>query len=212
MKFPQISQEQAASILDACYEKALHGAPGAKSCSQLAEEYLEKYPNPITAIDEFVKWQIGKCTTSGFLTSLGGIITLPVTLPANLVTVWYVQLRMIGTIAAISGCDPSDDDVQALSYICLAGGSVSKICREAGVQFTNKLTASMLKRIPGAVFTKINQKVGFRFVTRAGTTGIVNLTKLVPLVGGVVGGAFDFAGTRIIANKAIKVFGYGELD
>ena len=138
MKFPQISQEQAASILDACYEKALHGAPGAKSCSQLAEEYLEKYPNPITAIDEFVKWQIGKCTTSGFLTSLGGIITLPVTLPANLVTVWYVQLRMIGTIAAISGCDPSDDDVQALSYICLAGGSVSKICREAGVQFTNK--------------------------------------------------------------------------
>lgn len=145
MKFPQISQEQAASILDACYEKALHGAPGAKSCSQLAEEYLEKYPNPITAIDEFVKWQIGKCTTSGFLTSLGGIITLPVTLPANLVTVWYVQLRMIGTIAAISGCDPSDDDVQALSYICLAGGSVSKICREAGVQFTNKLTASMLK-------------------------------------------------------------------
>lgn len=212
MKFPQISQEQAASILDACYEKALHGAPGAKSCSQLAEEYLEKYPNPITAIDEFVKWQIGKCTTSGFLTSFGGIITLPVTLPANLVTVWYVQLRMIGTIAAISGCDPSDDDVQALSYICLAGGSVSKICREAGVQFTNKLTASMLKRIPGAVFTKINQKVGFRFVTKAGSKGIVNMAKLIPLAGGIVGGGIDYVGTKVMADRAIKTFLWKNYD
>lgn len=212
MKFPQISQEQAASILDACYEKALHGVPGAKSCSQLAEEYLEKYPNPITAIDEFVKWQIGKCTTSGFLTSLGGIITLPVTLPANLVTVWYVQLRMIGTIAAISGCNPSDDDVQALSYICLAGGSVSKICREAGVQFTNKLTTSMLKRIPGAVFTKINQKVGFRFVTKAGSKGIVNMAKLVPLAGGIVGGGIDYVSTKVMADRAIKTFLWKNYD
>ena len=87
-----------------------------------------------------------------------------------------------------------------------------KICRDAGIQFGNKLTLGFVKKIPGSLLTKINQKVGFRFITRAGTTGIVNLTKLVPLVGGVVGGAFDFAGTRIIANKAVKVFGYGELD
>jgi hypothetical protein len=161
MKFPKMSEEQAASILDACYEKALHGAPGAKSCSQLAEEYLAKYPNPVMAIDEFVKWQVGKCTTSGFFTSLGGISTLPITLPANLTTVWYVQLRMIGTIAAISGYNPSDDEVQSLAYICLAGGSVSKICREAGVQFTNKLTASMLKKNPRSRLYKNQPKSWF---------------------------------------------------
>ena len=119
---------------------------------------------------------------------------------------------MIGTIAVMYGFDPLDDSVRTLVYLCLTGTSMSKICRDAGVQFGNKLTLSFVKKIPGSLLTKINQKVGFRFITRAGTTGIVNLTKLVPLVGGVVGGAFDFAGTRVIANKAIKVFGYGDLD
>ena len=35
---------------------------------------------------------------------------------------------------------------------------------------------------------------------------------IIKINGGAVGGAFDFAGTRVIANKAIKVFGYGKLD
>lgn len=108
--------------------------------------------------------------------------------------------------------DPLDDSVRTLVYLCLTETSMSKICRDAGVQFGNKLTLSFVKKIPGSLLTKINRKVGFRFITRAGTKSIVNLTKLVPFVGDVVGGAFDFAGTRVIANKAIKVFGYGKFD
>lgn len=156
--------------------------------------------------------QIAMCTTSGFLTSLGGLITLPVALPANLATVWYMQIRMIGAIAVMYGFDPFDDSVRTLVYLCLTGTSISKICRDAGVQFGNKLTLAIVKKIPGAMLTKINQAVGFRFITKAGSKGIINITKMVPIVGGVIGGAFDFAGTKIIADKAIKVFGEGELD
>ena len=156
--------------------------------------------------------QIAMCTTSGFLTSLGGLITLPVALPANLATVWYMQIRMIGAIAVMYGFDPLDDSVRTLVYLCLTGTSISKICRDAGVQFGNKLTLALVKKIPGAMLTKINQAVGFRFITKAGSKGIINITKMVPIVGGVVGGAFDFAGTKIIADKAINVFGKGELD
>ena len=164
------------------------------------------------AVKTMVTNQIAMCTTSGFLTSLGGLITLPVALPANLATVWYMQIRMIGAIAVMYGFDPFDDSVRTLVYLCLTGTSISKICRDAGVQFGNKLTLTLVKKIPGAMLTKINQAVGFRFLTRAGSKGIINLTKMVPIVGGVVGGAFDFAGTKVIANKAIKVFGRGELD
>lgn len=208
----KLTQEKIMNILDVCYDKALGGIPGTPTCYDLAEEYLAKYPSSQRAVKEFAKWQVAKCTTSGFLTSLGGIITLPVAIPANLATVWYVQLRMIATIAVIGGFNPSDDEVQTLAYVCLTGASASKIFREAGIQFGNKLTMSMIKKIPGTVLTKINQKVGFRFLTKFGTTGIVNLGKMVPVVGGIIGGSIDFAGTKIIAKKAQDVFIRGEIN
>ncbi len=212
MNITFISQEQIMDILDTCYEKALQGIPNTKTCYDLASEYLRKYSTPENAVKEFINWQVAKCTTSGFLTSLGGLITLPITLPANLASVWYIQLRMIATIATIGGYDPISDEVQTLAYICLTGSSVTKICREAGIQFTNKLTISMLKKIPGTMLTKINQKVGFRFITKFGSKGIVNLGKMVPLAGGIIGAGFDYVGTKVIAKKAQDVFLYEKLD
>ena len=207
-----LTQEVIMQILDACYGKALDGIPGTPTCYDLAEEYMTRYSSPQKAAERFVKWQIAKCTTSGFLTSLGGIVTLPVAIPANLATVWYVQLRMIATIAIMGGFDPSNDEVQTLAYLCLTGSSITKICREAGVQFGEKLTLAMIKKIPGTVLTKINQKVGFRFLTKFGTKGVVNLGKMVPAVGGFVGGGIDYIGTKVIAHKAQSVFLQGEID
>lgn len=207
-----LPQEKIMELLNVCYDKALNGIPGTPTCYDLANEYMTKYPSSQQAVKEFVKWQIAKCTTSGFLTSLGGIITLPVSVPANLASVWYVQLRMIATIAIMGGFDPADDEVQTLVYICLTGSSVSKMCREAGVQFGNKITTAMIKKIPGTVLTKINQAVHFRFVTKFGTKGLINLGKMVPVVGGIVGGGFDLAGTKVIAGIATKTFIYGEIE
>lgn len=69
-----------------------------------------------------------------------------------------------------------------------------------------KLGSSVIKKIPGEVLKKTNQKIGFRFVTKGGTKGIINLTKLVPVLGGVIGGGFDYSSTKIIAARANKVF------
>lgn len=146
------------------------------------------------------------------MTSLGGIITLPVAIPANLSSVWFIQLRMIATLAVIGGYDPSDDKVRTLAFVCLTGSSASKIFREAGIQFGNKLAINAIKKIPGTVLTKINQKVSFRFVTKFGTTGLINLGKLVPIAGGLIGGGVDLVGTKIIAQKACNVFMYEEVD
>lgn len=212
MKMPQISAEQAEDILNTCYSSALTGIPGSEKCTDLANEYLAKYNNPITAANEFISNQITKCTISGFVTNLGGFVTMPVAIPANLASVWYIQLRMIATIAIMAGYDPSDDQVQTLAYVCLVGGSMSKLCKDAGVKIGNKLTYSLINKIPGSVFRAINKKVSFRLITKAGETGIINMTKLVPVVGGVVGGGFDYVGTKVIADRAIKTFFFQEFD
>lgn len=67
-----------------------------------------------------------------------------------------------------------------------------------------------IKKIPGAALVKINQKVGFRFITKFGEKGIINLGKMLPLAGGVIGGGVDVASTSIIAKNAIRMFMEGE--
>lgn len=207
-----ISADVLSNILDKIYNATLQGMPETKTCYDLAEEYLSKYSLPEDAIDNFVKWQVRKCTTSGFITSLGGIFTLPVAVPANLTTVWYIQLRMIATIAIISGFDPSDDEVQTLAYLCLTGASLAKICKDAGIQAGKQFAIGAIKKIPVEIIHKINRLAMQRLVTKFGTTGVINLGKMVPLVGGVIGGSFDFVGTKTVAHKAKDVFFFKKID
>ncbi|GHU58843.1 hypothetical protein AGMMS49975_25800 [Clostridia bacterium] len=206
IKMPTLTQEQIVELLDSLYEKAIEGVPGSKPCGLLAQEYLEKYKDPDIAVKRFIRFQLAKCSTSGFVTGLGGIITLPVTLPANIVSVLYIQLRMIATIAVIGGYDVKSDEVQTLAYMHLVGASVTDICKAAGINIANKTTTALLKKLPSSVLTKINQKVDFRLLTKFGEKGAINLVKLVPVAGGLVGAGFDFVGTKVIATKAYKTF------
>ena len=45
---------------------------------------------------------------------------------------------------------------------CLVGSSQTDVVKSTGIKIANKVTTNMLKKLPGAVLTKINQKVGFR--------------------------------------------------
>lgn len=60
--------------------------------------------------------------------------------------------------------------------------------------------------------TKINPKVGFRLLTKFGTTGVVNLGKLIPGIGAVVGDGLDLFETKIIADRAYDWFMKGNLS
>lgn len=202
-----ITTEQMQGILDTCYEKSVNGIPGvSKKIDQLANDYLSKYDNPEVAAKALINNQLAKCSTSGFLTGLGGLITLPVAIPANIASVLYVQMRMIAAVAYIGGFDPSDDQVQTMVYVCLTGQAVGDVFKSAGIQIGNKLATSGVQKIAGTTLTKINQKVGFRLITKFGEKGIINLGKIIPVVGGVVGGGFDYVTTRVIAKNAYNAF------
>lgn len=204
----KISEEsnKVTEALDKLYYYSLNGLPGQKTVYELAKEYIDKYDDIEVASSKFIDNQIMKCTTSGFLTNLGGLITLPISIPVNISSVLYIQLRMIVTLAHMGGLEPSDDEVQTLSYIALTGKASSDILKQMGIKFGTRLTNNMISKISGATLTKINQTVGMRLITKFGSTGIINLGKGVPLIGGFIGGGFDFVTTRTIANVSKDMF------
>lgn len=201
-----LNQKQIMQLLDKCYYASVKGLPGQKTCEQLAYEYLNKYGNRYVAAKKLIKAQEAKCAVSGFVAGLGGLIVLPFALPANIASVMYIQMRMIGAISVIGGNDVHDDEVQTLVYVCLINETLADICKQAGVNIANKMAVNMLKKLPGEILKKINQKVGFRLLTKFGEKGAVNLVKVVPVAGGIVGGGADLLTTRLIAQKAYKTF------
>lgn len=202
-----ISQDDIMKILDNCYEACLNGIPKVSDDVRIvADEYLNKYKNKETACKKMLDNQIIKCTTSGFITGFGGILTLPVSLPANITSVIYVQMRMIACAAYMGGYDLSSDETRTFIYACLAGVAVNGLIKQASLKFGVKFANVLIKKIPGKVLTKINQKVGMRFITKFGTKGNINLGKMVPGVGAVIGGSLDFIETKVIANRAYKWF------
>ena len=195
------------NLLDVCYDKALQGVlPGEKSIEELAEDYLAKTSSIEKAIDKLIGYQTVLCGTNGFITGLGGLLVLPVTIPTNVAGVIYVQLRMIAAIAHINGYDIYSDQVRTIAYTCLTGSSAANILKNVGIKISEKMAVNALKKVPGAILRKINQQVGFRLVTKFGQKGLVNVIKMMPLVGGVVGGVFDTGMTLTIGNIAKKVF------
>lgn len=202
-----LEESQVSNLLVDLYSKALDGIPGvSKSVEDLALDYLEKYDTREKAAKALINNQIAKCGTSGFLTGFGGIITLPVTIPANIANVLYVQIRMIAAIAWMGGFNIYSDQVQTMVYACLVGNSISNVMKQTGIKIGEKITTKTIEKIPGKVLTAINQKVGFRLLTKFGEKGAVNLVKLVPVAGGVIGGAFDAGSTKVIAANAYHLF------
>jgi len=201
-----ITQSKIMSALDWGYDKAVNGVPGLDSAQELADSYMRKSGSEMDQANSLIRWQNTKAGTSGFLSGLGGVITMPVTLPANITSVLYVQIRMIAAIAHMGGHDVQDDQVKSLVYVCLTGNSAKDIMKGAGIAIGTKLTTNAIKSISGKTIIAINQKVGFRLVTKFGEKGVINLGKAVPLVGGLIGGSFDSITTNTIGNVARDTF------
>lgn len=195
------------SLLDKCYDGALEGIlPGERTVEELAEDYLTKKSDKEKAIDDLIGYQTLLCGTNGFVAGLGGLLVLPVAIPANIASVIYVQLRMIAAIAYINGYDIYSDQVRVLAYACLTGNTVTSILKKSGIEIGKKAAVNTLKKIPGAILVKINQQVGFRLVTKFGQKGLINLGKMIPILGGVIGGGFDTVATIGIGNITKVVF------
>jgi hypothetical protein len=88
-------------------EAGLAGAGPLSSANDLATEYLidKGYADDDRRVDALIKWETGKNFTSGFIAGLGGVVTMPVSIPAALGASWLIQARMAGAIARIYGHD-----------------------------------------------------------------------------------------------------------
>ena len=202
----ELTQSKMMQLLDWSYDKAVNGVIGLDSATKLAESYIKSDAHPYDQANSLIRWQNTTSATSGFLSGLGGIITLPIAIPANIASVLFVQIRMIAALAHMGGYDIRDNKVKVMIYTCLAGNAAKEIVKDVGIKVGEKIAVNTIKSISGKTISEINKQVGFRLLTKFGEKGMINLGKTVPLIGGIIGATFDSVSTNQIGNVARNTF------
>ena len=192
--------------LDRLYDLVVEDSPILESAQDIGNHYAAGTGSLEERARRLIRWQVTKAGTSGFLSGLGGVITMLVAIPANIASVMYVQIRMIAAVAHLGGHDIRNDQVRTLCYACMCGKAAGDVVKGAGISLGTKLTEQAIKKVAGKTLKNINKKVGFRLVTKFGEKGIINLGKMVPIAGGVVGGSLDASSTYVIGKIACTTF------
>jgi uncharacterized protein (DUF697 family) len=202
------TEESASSLVTFLLDKGLGGFPPLSSAASLADEYLidQGYQSDEQRVTALIKWETRKNFTTGFITGLGGFISLPIGVPSALAASWLIQARMAGAIARIYGHDLASEQVRTLILLSLAGDVAKEAMADIGLGLGNKLPQAVTRQVPGRALVEINKRIGMRLLAKTGQRGLAQFPKVVPVLGGVVGGAFDAVVCRMVGRTARKLF------
>jgi len=177
------------------------------SARDVAEDHLRTCKcNREEAVNSIIAWRTAYAAGTGFVTGLGGLATLPIAIPASLASSYALGANTAAAIAITRGYDIESDQVRTFILLSLLGDSGLEVLKTVGINLGTKVTKTLISQIPGKLLIEINKKVGFRLITKAGEKGVVNLMKLVPLVGGVVGAGFDSTFVNKCGKAAKNIF------
>jgi uncharacterized protein (DUF697 family) len=128
----------------------------------------------------------------GFLTNLGGLVTMTVTVPANITGLALLQSRMVAGIAHLRGYDLDDPRTRDAILAGLLGEDrVDTLIRKKRIPGTPMAIATAPVHDP-QLDTLMATEVAAELVTRvAGKRLATTLGRRVPVVGGMIGASAD---------------------
>ncbi|MGQ0844203.1 MAG: EcsC family protein [Sporichthyaceae bacterium] len=198
--------DAAARLVRLLVQRGISGFGPFKSAEDSAREAL-KGRTAEEAVKALIRSHCLAAGGQGFATGFGGIVAMPLTLPANIGASYLVQAHLAASIARVYGWDEHSDEVRAAILLCLVGNAGSEMLKRIGIPVGKRYAAGLLSRLPGASIRAINRRVGFQLLAKQGTKrASVTLAKGVPLVGGLVGGGVDLAATRAVGHFADRFF------
>lgn len=186
----------------------IDGVPGFPGAAQLAEKALAKANGDVeTAVDAVVRQHLLGGATGGFVTSLGGFLTMVVAIPANVFEFYVQATRMTAAVAHLRGHDIGDPTIRTAVLLTLVGSDSADILTKAGVGVgTSAALTTFGGTLPKPALMVVQKAVGFRLLRSVGERVFSRIGKLVPVAGGLVGAGVDLAMMKRISDQARAEF------
>ena len=179
------------------------------SAQKVADIAIAEHPEADGAIDAMVRSHLKLAAAGGFVTGLGGFVTMPIALPANVLAFYLIATRMVAGIASARGYDIRQPAVRSAVLLALVGADSDDLLKKlpplSGVS-TGRLANLAAQRLPGPALLALNKGIGFRLLNQVGKKSLTRFGKAVPLAGGVVGAGLDTYLLKRIADHARHEF------
>jgi hypothetical protein len=200
---PSALERRAADLVQRLLAVGIDGLGPFDSAADVAREARQHHPSAESALHAVVRKHQKLVAGNGFVTGLGGLITLPVALPANVFAFHVLAVRAVAAIAELRGYDTTAPQVRSAILLTLVGADATDVLKAAGLPTGGRLANVVTSRVPRPVLMLVNKGVGFRLIARFGTTGLLRLpSRALPVVGGAVGAGVDTLMFRRIAKAA----------
>jgi hypothetical protein len=194
-------------LIQVLMDVGLDGAGPLKSADQMAERARRTTRTREAAVAKVARRHLIGGAAGGFVTGVGGFITMPVALPANLVEFYVQATRMVGAVAVLRGYDVRTPQVRTAVLLTLVGSHADEILAKAGMTTgTGRVAGLAARGLPPSALPMLNKAVGFRLMRGVGEKAFSRLGRGVPLAGGVIGGGIDVWMMKRIADHAMEQF------
>jgi hypothetical protein len=181
------------SFVHNALDKAITGVGPLPSAASAADKQLQEQHGDVeAAIHEVIENHVRYAGAQGFLTNVGGLVTLAVTVPVNLSGLALIQCRMVAGIAHLRGYELSDPRTRDAILACLLGEErLLRMVKHRTLPGTPMEIAAAAFHDP-ALDQLLATEVAAELVTRAtGKRLAATVGRRVPVVGGVVGAGTD---------------------
>lgn len=185
-------------LLNKIYEKCLSGGYGFDSAYEIAETHQNFFKNHDNALNILIKQESKKAALGAVFTGLGGVISLPITIPANLISTLFIQMRLVTAIAILQGYDVKEEKIKVLVYISL--------CVMPGKQKMWKTFVNLIHKSNQEVIKKISLNINNILISIMNLKHGTKIIRLFPFIGSVTGGVIDGLMTYQIGQFAKRQF------
>jgi hypothetical protein len=194
-------------LVQVLLDAGIDGLGPLKSAQELADQARRVTRTPEGAVKKVIRAHVVKGGIGGFVTSVGGFVTMPIALPANVVEFYVGATRMVAAIATLRGYDVNDPQVRTSVLLTLVGSEADEVLAKAGLTGgTGKMVGLVGQNLPPAALLILNKAIAFRLLRGLGEKAFARLGRGIPLAGGVVGGGLDVWMMKRIADHALAEF------
>ena len=195
-------------LVEMLVDTGLEGRGPLSSAQEVAQEALAKSDGDVEkAVARLARQTLLTGSIGGFVTGLGGFVTMPVSLPVNVAEFYLQAVRMVGGIASLRGYDLEEPRVRTAVLLTLVGSDSHEVLEKAGMTTAiGRITSYALKGLPPGALMIINKAVGFRLMRGVSEKVLSHLGRGIPVAGGLVGGGIDGFMMKKIADQAMKEF------
>ncbi len=203
-----LAPELTATFIREALARAIDGVGPMAGAEKVANDALAAHPtDEDRAVHHLIETHVRLAGGQGFLTNLGGIVTAPVTIPANLAGLAVLQCRLIAAIAHLRGHDLGYARVRLAVLATLMGEE-----RVEEMLTSMKLPAPPLALATAPAYDPELERIvattvaGDMVGALAGKRLVTTLGRRIPIVGGVVCAGTDGYGTWKIGRYAEREF------